>query len=43
MVEGADPGTIEKVRGAIEATMRERVREGSVALARAILLVRAEA
>jgi SAM-dependent methyltransferase len=41
MLEGADPQTIQRVRAAIEDAMRARLREGEVALARSILLVRA--
>jgi SAM-dependent methyltransferase len=42
MLQGADSETIQRVRAAIEAAMRARVKNGEVALSRSILLVRAE-
>jgi SAM-dependent methyltransferase len=43
MVEGADPESIQRVRAAIEEAMRAGLRDGEVALTRAIFLVRATA
>jgi SAM-dependent methyltransferase len=43
MLEHADPNTIDRVRAAIEEALRARLRDGEVALTRAIFLVRAVA
>src|SRR5580700_7864717 len=42
ILEGADPETVQRVRAAIEDAMQVRLREGEVALTRAVFLVRAE-
>jgi SAM-dependent methyltransferase len=43
MLEGVDAQTVERVRVAIEEAMRDRVRDGEVAVTRSVFLVRAEA
>jgi SAM-dependent methyltransferase len=43
MLESADAETIQRARAAIDEALRARVRDGEVALTRAVFLVRAEA
>lgn len=43
MLQDADPGTVERVRSAIDEAVRSRMQDGQVLLSRSVFLVRAEA